>query len=53
MGEPLLGVYTASEIPLPERDERECLPLWSGSMKIKNEPLRSENRAWLEEQEGR
>lgn len=43
VGESLLVVCTASEMPLPKKNERECLPLWSGSMKIKNDPLRSEN----------
>lgn len=61
MGEPSLGVYTESEILLPQKDEGGCLPLWSASSKVKislnyseykNYPARSENRAWLEEQEG-
>lgn len=61
LGEPLLGLCTESEIPLPQKDEGGCLPLRSGSMEVKinlnyseykNEPLRSENRAGLEEQEG-
>lgn len=51
VGESLLVLCTVSEVPLPQKDERECLPLWSGSMKVKNDPLRSENTAWLEEQE--
>jgi len=60
-GEPLLCVCTESEIPLPQNDEAGCLPLRSGSMKVKisvnyseykNYPWRAKKRAWLEEQEG-
>lgn len=61
MGEPSSGVRAESEIPLPQRDEGGCLSLRSSSTKIKsslnyseykNCPLRSENWAWLDEQEG-
>lgn len=35
LGEPLLGLCTESEIPLPQKDEGGCLPLRSGSMEVK------------------
>ena len=35
VGEPLLGGCTESEILLPQKDEGGCLPLQTGSMKVK------------------